>query len=191
MSVSGDTVYCRDCGSEIAARAEICPECGIRQQPPDTDDSGTDAGIAAAASFVIPGLGQVVNGEVTKGIALGVLTVGLALTGIGLILAIPIWLWLVYDAYRTADGSETTASTEVEIRPFSAAVVEALDWFVGHEETTGGERIRERFRSADRTIALTDDEISTLLTVIDTYQDQVESRPDLDEARQAFVRELN
>lgn len=27
-----DRVFCRDCGAEISERAEICPECGIRQQ---------------------------------------------------------------------------------------------------------------------------------------------------------------
>lgn len=26
------TVYCRNCGTEIAEDADICPECGIRQQ---------------------------------------------------------------------------------------------------------------------------------------------------------------
>ena len=30
MSLS-ETVFCRDCGSEISRRAEICPKCGIRQ----------------------------------------------------------------------------------------------------------------------------------------------------------------
>jgi len=31
---AADTVYCRDCGSLISARAEICPECGVRQRDP-------------------------------------------------------------------------------------------------------------------------------------------------------------
>lgn len=25
-------MFCRDCGEEISERAEICPECGVRQQ---------------------------------------------------------------------------------------------------------------------------------------------------------------
>lgn len=29
---AGGTVFCRDCGAEINERAEICPECGIRQR---------------------------------------------------------------------------------------------------------------------------------------------------------------
>jgi len=98
--VSGEIAYCRECGNEIDRRAEICPDCGIRQQPPEQSDMSP--GIPAAASFIIPGLGQVVNGELAKGIILGIVTVSFALTGIGLIIALPIWLWLVYDAYKVA-----------------------------------------------------------------------------------------
>lgn len=28
-----DTKFCRDCGAEIQAKAEICPACGLRQLP--------------------------------------------------------------------------------------------------------------------------------------------------------------
>lgn len=31
-SPGGNTVFCRDCGAEIRVKAEICPECGIRQE---------------------------------------------------------------------------------------------------------------------------------------------------------------
>lgn len=41
-SAADDTIFCRDCGAEIRAEAEICPECGIRQQnqsgPIDSDE---------------------------------------------------------------------------------------------------------------------------------------------------------
>jgi TM2 domain-containing membrane protein YozV len=98
------TVYCRDCGSEIRAKAEICPECGIRQKDPDSgSSSGNNPGVAAVCSFVVPGLGQVYNGELWKGILSGAITILFALTGIGLIIAIPMWIWLVFDAYKTAE----------------------------------------------------------------------------------------
>lgn len=30
-----DEVFCTECGAVIKERAEICPECGVRQQPED------------------------------------------------------------------------------------------------------------------------------------------------------------
>lgn len=106
------TVFCRDCGSEIDERAEICPECGIRQKQPEYQQpahSQKDPGIAAVASFFVPGLGQVYNGQIAKGIILGIVTIALAITGIGLLIAIPMWIWLVYDAYKTAEQTNASA----------------------------------------------------------------------------------
>lgn len=104
-----EEVYCRDCGEAIDTRAEICPQCGIRQQPPPSEvgkgETEKDAGIAAVAAFVVPGLGQIYNGEIAKGIILGIITIILAITGVGLIIAVPLWIWLIYDAYNTADTS--------------------------------------------------------------------------------------
>jgi len=45
-----DQKYCRDCGSVIALRAEICPKCGVRQaEPPRTEGhkSKVSAGLFA------------------------------------------------------------------------------------------------------------------------------------------------
>ena len=189
--MSGETVYCRDCGSEIASRAEICPECGIRQRPPDDGgDSGTDPGIAAAASFIIPGLGQVINGQLAKGIILGVLTAAFALTGVGLILAIPLWLWLVYDAYNTASEDETETLGDAESRRANAAVINALNWYESENDSTKTARVRRRFQTVDSISTLTDDELNHLIDVIDAYQESVESTPILTEARRACVDEL-
>lgn len=35
-------VYCRDCGEKIRQEAEICPECGIRQQKQSGTEIDTD-----------------------------------------------------------------------------------------------------------------------------------------------------
>lgn len=32
------TKYCQECGAEINAKAEICPECGVRQPEAEEDD---------------------------------------------------------------------------------------------------------------------------------------------------------
>lgn len=100
-------VHCRDCGAVIDARAEICPECGIRQKAAKQASTSKDPGLAAVASFIIPGLGQVYNGQIAKGIVAGVIVVGLAITVVGLVVAIPLWLYLVYDAYKVAESYGT------------------------------------------------------------------------------------
>ena len=47
--------YCRDCGSVIHSRAEICPKCGVRQRmTPVATRSRTSAAIFA---FFLGGLG--------------------------------------------------------------------------------------------------------------------------------------
>jgi TM2 domain-containing membrane protein YozV len=48
-----ETAFCRICGSEIMAEAEICPKCGVRQYKP-SDKSKTTAGILA---ILLGGLG--------------------------------------------------------------------------------------------------------------------------------------
>jgi TM2 domain-containing membrane protein YozV len=66
-------------------------------------------GIAAVASIVFPGLGQIYNGQIGKGIVfviIGVIFLAaiLAVTrpDIGLILYPIFWAYNIYDAYSTA-----------------------------------------------------------------------------------------
>lgn len=35
-TLRADEAYCADCGEVIKKKAEICPECGVRQKPSDT-----------------------------------------------------------------------------------------------------------------------------------------------------------
>lgn len=104
--------YCTNCGSQIDEKAEICPECGVRQAPPGTygnPNSQNDAknpGLAAILSFLIIGLGQVYNGQILKGILLfigAIISAMLWFIGIGIILSIALWLYAIYDAYKTAN----------------------------------------------------------------------------------------
>jgi len=64
-----------------------------------------NAGLAAVLAFLLPGLGHIYLGLITKGILYIILTcvlwVGGVLTfGIGFIVYIIFWIWQIYDAYK-------------------------------------------------------------------------------------------
>lgn len=59
-----DEVYCSSCGAALKSEAEVCPGCGVRQGRPAQEKS---PGIAAIASFFVPGLGDIYNGEFKRG----------------------------------------------------------------------------------------------------------------------------
>lgn len=65
-------------------------------------------GLAAVLSFFVPGLGQIYNGQIAKGIV--VFVIGplfflgvLGWIGVGYLLYVPLWIYAIYDAYRTAE----------------------------------------------------------------------------------------
>ncbi|HEY9206096.1 MAG TPA: zinc-ribbon domain-containing protein [Candidatus Methanoperedens sp.] len=96
--------YCSNCGSEIDEKAEICPKCGVRVKAVPVEIK--NPGLAAIASFFIPGLGQVYNGEILKGLIFmfisGIFFL-LMFVLIGFILLPLFWAFNIYDAYRTAE----------------------------------------------------------------------------------------
>lgn len=51
-----ETKYCSNCGEQIDAKAEICPECGVRQQPPSSS-SDVDRTAAALFALLLGGIG--------------------------------------------------------------------------------------------------------------------------------------
>ena len=62
-------------------------------------------GLAAVLSFFVPGLGQIYDGEIGRGIVIFLLTGIVALTVIAVIgfLLLPLyWIWNIYDAYKIA-----------------------------------------------------------------------------------------
>jgi len=94
--------FCPNCGAEIDRKAVICPKCGVRIKP---STNVKNPGLAAVLSFVIVGLGQIYNGEIGKGILLFVLyviSIVLSLVFIGYIFLPVIWIYGIYDAYKTA-----------------------------------------------------------------------------------------
>lgn len=99
-------MFCKNCGSEIDEKAEICPKCGVRVKPVPINTEKKSSGIAAIASFFIPGLGQIYNGEIGKGILFIIISfilVLLMLVAIGFILYPLFWILNIYDAYKTAE----------------------------------------------------------------------------------------
>jgi TM2 domain-containing membrane protein YozV len=60
-------------------------------------------GIPALLSFIIPGLGQMVKGEVGKGIGIffgWLISFAFILTGVGIVVPIIVWIWQIIDAYN-------------------------------------------------------------------------------------------
>ncbi|MBE1556978.1 TM2 domain-containing membrane protein YozV [Filibacter limicola] len=65
-------------------------------------------GIAAVLSFFWSGLGQIYNGQILKGLVLIVIQMinGLLMfVLIGFITYPIVWIWGIYDAYKTAEQS--------------------------------------------------------------------------------------
>jgi len=63
-------------------------------------------GLAAVASFFFAGLGQIYNGEITKGfllMAIQVVNVLLMIVLIGFVLYPIVWVYGIWDAYKTAE----------------------------------------------------------------------------------------
>ena len=109
-----ETNYCRGCGKELSIRAEVCPECGVRQKMDITQNK--NAGIAAVLSFLFCGLGQIYNGEIGKGALLiilqiingiilfvGIFAMFAGIPPIGFITYPIVWIYGVWDAYTTAN----------------------------------------------------------------------------------------
>lgn len=100
--------YCQHCGAQIASEAEICPKCGVRvaAAPRAAPLVAKNPGIAAVLSFLFVGLGQIYNGQIGKGIlliVLGVICVALMIVLIGFVAYPILWIYGIYDAYKTAD----------------------------------------------------------------------------------------
>lgn len=66
-------VYCKICKKELHDKAEICPDCGVR----NTRSNERIPELSIILSLIIPGLGQSYNGQKLK--AIGFFNMGLAI----------------------------------------------------------------------------------------------------------------
>lgn len=63
-----DEAFCESCGEAVKKEAEICPHCGVsRRGSRSTGDVEKNPGLAALASLILPGAGEVYNGEFALG----------------------------------------------------------------------------------------------------------------------------
>lgn len=135
QSPGPNEVYCRDCGMVISSQAEICPHCGVRQRDPPKNaldtliEELTEGGnpfIAAVLSVLFPGLGQLYNRELEKGLVIIVATVVAlfsVLIGVGILLYPAIWIYALWDAYKVAERQSSGA----EHAPPESTTVEVTD----------------------------------------------------------------
>lgn len=101
-------IECSECRRSISDQAESCPSCGLPMKP--REQSGH--GIPALLSLFVPGLGQIVKGDVWRGICVwlnfGVAIVAAVLLtdnllvayGLAAVLIAIIWIYQIVDAYR-------------------------------------------------------------------------------------------
>jgi TM2 domain-containing membrane protein YozV len=127
-------MFCSGCGHQMDAGQQFCPGCGLKNpavQPTSMVSSGVmgvagtgvapaqqiivvaekSPGLAAVLSFFWAGLGQIYNGEITKGIVLMVAYVVscvLIALVIGFITTPILWIYGMVDAYRTAEKFNAT-----------------------------------------------------------------------------------
>jgi TM2 domain-containing membrane protein YozV len=102
--------FCASCGAKMdLSLSDTCPNCGEKYQPTvakpaseavQAPSGGKNPVLAAILSFFIPGVGQIYNGNVGRGI----LTFIAFIIGVFLFVfpGVIVWLWSVYDAYTSA-----------------------------------------------------------------------------------------
>ena len=96
------TNFCSHCGKKISSQAEICPKCGVRQKYTEVKN----AGVAAILSFILPGIGQIYNGQIGKGVLFlffEFIFFSLSFILIGIPFLLVLWAYAIYDAYTTAE----------------------------------------------------------------------------------------
>jgi TM2 domain-containing membrane protein YozV len=127
-------MFCSGCGRQMDAGQQFCASCGLKNpaiqstsvvSSPGTAVAGAGVaparqiivvsekspGLAAVLSFFWAGLGQIYNGEISKGIVLIIayaISCGLMALAVGFFTTPVLWIYGMVDAYRTAEKFNAT-----------------------------------------------------------------------------------
>lgn len=102
---------CSNCAMEVGGKI-ICKSCAEKMANnniaagPNASINHKEPILSVILSFFIPGLGQIYNGQVGKGLALIlgiIISVILMMFLCGFVTYLAIWLYAMYDAYIVAD----------------------------------------------------------------------------------------
>lgn len=109
-------IKCPECGKEISDLAKACPSCGCPVHSGSVDETESvrivqmppmkpkkNPGVAVVLSLLLPGLGQLYNGQIGIGLVMMVIIVGMYILGsLGIFIGAGLHVWLIYDAYKHA-----------------------------------------------------------------------------------------
>lgn len=134
LSITMAIIQCSECGANISSMTTSCPHCGFIGEPGSANyerhqlqqfraledaRQGRAVGAAMTAaemaklqrfgfpaflSFFVPGLGQLVKGDILRGIGFFIIAIfgavlAFAIPGFGLLVAAAFWVWNIWDAY--------------------------------------------------------------------------------------------
>lgn len=106
-------MYCSKCGNQINDTDIYCPKCGKAVKTSSQFTLFRNPGVSAVLSTLIPGLGQIYNGQLRKGIPLLVLSIALLAFSpairiperlVAYLLYLVLWMLGIVDAYKSAEN---------------------------------------------------------------------------------------
>lgn len=117
-------MYCKECGTEITEKGEVCQNCGETLNNTKSKSTTT----AAVLSMIWPGLGQVYNGQIVKGVGFWIV----CLIGwmISPVLGIIVWACGLWDAYGVAKGTQSGITEEKKDTSISVTFVKGFFYSV-------------------------------------------------------------
>lgn len=99
----GSLAACPSCGQQFTIPGAVQYVTRVEHHYHD----GKSPGLAAVLSFLIPGLGQLYNGDVLAGVMLFIAVVACVVTSFFIVpafIALILWVWGIVNAYNAAES---------------------------------------------------------------------------------------
>ena len=101
-------MFCVKCGAEIEDSHEFCPKCGNKKNEDKTKieipAESKSVPLTIILSVVLEGLGHLYIEQTKKGVifvAIGLVLYVITFVDVfALVIALPFWAWVLYDAYK-------------------------------------------------------------------------------------------